>query len=165
MASNTHSVKYWRLAILGIVFLLTGFFASRIFISAFSHDTESSSTQFPLLAHRLFEPEHDDMIINFTELREALKKKQADSKLPLGIYFEYLPSGSSIGVNDQLEVGIGSLSKVPAVIAVYKQIENNTMNLDQVLTIDEKNLDSFFGDLWKKVLVLNYLFEKQLIIR
>lgn len=106
--------------------------------------------KYPFLATRLFNAQNNDMIVSFTQLREVMKKRFAERNLSAGVYFEYLPTGASIGVNDQLEVKIGSLSKVPAVMAVFGQVENKSLSLDAKLTVQEENLDSNFGDLWKE---------------
>ena len=108
------------------------------------------SEDHPLLASRLFGPLKDDIIINFTQLRQVIKERHAQKNLPIGIYFEYLPTGSSIGVNDQMEVEIGSLGKVPAVMAVYKAVEAGSVQLSEELTLKDIHLNDQFGTLWQK---------------
>lgn len=112
--------------------------------------TNNNTVSYQYLAPRLFGEETNDLIINFTQLREVMKNRFSEKKLNLGIYFEYLPTGSSIGVNDQMEVEIGSLGKVPAVMAVYKNIEEGKLTLDTQLTLKEQDLDKQFGTLWQK---------------
>lgn len=108
------------------------------------------SGKYPFLAPTLFDKESNDLIINFTQLREVMKQRHQEKKLPVGIYFEYLPTGSSIGVNDQMEVEIGSLGKVPAVMSVFKDIEDKHLGLEDDLVLKKEQLDSQFGDLYKR---------------
>ena len=111
---------------------------------------EAQYAAYPLLSKRVFLTDPNDIIINFNPLRTALRfyvEKSAPKNL--GVYFEYLPSGSSVGVNDTMELRLASLSKIPAAMAAYKQIENGTIKSDQLLTISKDNLDTKFGDLWK----------------
>jgi len=103
----------------------------------------------PYLSHRILFSDND-MLINFTPLRESLKQYVGSLANTVGVYFEYLPSGSSIGVNDQLEVEIASLAKVPAVMAIYLELERGKIELSEVLTIQESDLDTRFGELGKK---------------
>lgn len=116
-----------------------------------NRDNEYAEAQkYPFLSETLFHKKSTDLIINFTQLREVMNQHYNDAKVPVGVYFEYLPTGASVGVNDKLEVEIGSLAKVPAVMAIYEQIENGSLMSDDKVTVQENNLDSFFGDLWKK---------------
>ena len=138
-----------------VYYLVTCFLFAILFfnigsITSISDRSKSVSSDYPYLAPRLFDKEKNDLIINFTQLREVMKQRHAQEKVPLGIYFEYLPSGSSIGVNDQLEVEIGSLGKVPAVMAVYKNIEAGHLNLTDSLVLKNEHLDNLFGGLWQK---------------
>lgn len=140
----------WQLAAFIVICLLVVATTAHYIGEHSAENTEKLVARYPLLADRLFEAQTDDMIINFTQLREVMNQRHLDKKIPLGVYFEYLPSGASIGVNDQLQVEIGSLSKVPAVMAFYKQMEQGAINHDALLTIQKENLDSYFGDLYKR---------------
>lgn len=66
------------------------------------------------------------------------------------MYFEYLPTGTSIRIDgDKQQVG-ASLLKVPAAMELYKAAELGKIDLDQTVTIQQDWLDSAFGDLYKK---------------
>ncbi len=109
--------------------------------------------KFPLLSRRIFIDNFSDILINFTSLRADLRAyvKNADAdSATLGVYFEYLGSGSSIGVNDTETFATASLIKVPVVMAVYKEIENGRLNLDQQVTITTGDLDEHSGQLYKR---------------
>ena len=53
----------------------------------------------PLLSPRIFVQNPNDIIINFTDLREELRSVVSEEKsFHAGVYFEYLPTGVSIGI-------------------------------------------------------------------
>lgn len=66
------------------------------------------------------------------------------------IYFEYLPSGISIGINDTNEIPMASLIKVPTIIGIYRKINAKEIEKTEMLTIQEDDIDTHFGELWKK---------------
>ena len=111
---------------------------------------KNDAMQYPYISQRVLNSHTNDMIINLTPLREVMNARYNEKKVPLGVYFEYLPTGSSIGINDQYQVEIASLSKVPAVMAVYRQIETGNLHKDTLLTIKKEYLNNQFGDLWKR---------------
>ncbi len=90
------------------------------------------------------------MLINFVDLRTSLQTYVDNLKDSVGVYFEYLPSGNSIGVNSGNEYILVSLLKLPVVMAVYKKVEQGKVNLNEELTIEKGDLDSQFGTLYQK---------------
>lgn len=105
--------------------------------------------QYGYLSPRIFMENQNDIIVNFVPLREKLRQYVED--LPnFGIYFEYLPSGVSAGVNEKKSYVLASLLKTPMVMAVYRQIETDNWDKSDVLTVEKSDLDPFFGDLYKK---------------
>jgi beta-lactamase class A len=108
------------------------------------------SQLYPFLSKRIFVESQNDILINFTPLREAMNEHVPKMEVPVGVYYEYLPTGSSIGVNEKMEVKIASLIKIPIVMAVYKEIEKGNLSRDQILTITKERLDPTFGNLWKE---------------
>jgi beta-lactamase class A len=148
MADIFTSIKKYKLIILAFLFGIFVILCINLF--GLQEKEVSKSARYPFLARRLFQAEQDDMIINFTLLREVMNQRYNEKKIALGVYFEYLPTGASVGVKDQLQVEIGSLAKVPAVMGVYREIEQKTISINDVLTVTEANLDNRFGDLWKK---------------
>lgn len=149
--ARTHIIAYYKYVVICVLIAILAFIVGGIVLTT-SADEEASRerAKYPFLASRLFGPLHDDMIINFTMLREVMNKRYGEQKVPVGVYFEYLPTGASIGVNDQLQVEIGSLSKVPAVMGIYKQLEEGSMTPNTQLTIGKNDVDNRFGDLWEK---------------
>lgn len=59
------------------------------------------SEQYPLLAKRIFVTNQNDLLINFVGLRQQLRQYVEAQPEQLGVYFEYLPSGVSIGLNEK----------------------------------------------------------------
>lgn len=112
--------------------------------------TTSSSDLYPLLSPRIFVENQNDIIINFIALRKQIKEYVDNISHKEAIYFEYLPSGVSIGINEKEEFTLASLLKVPLVMGVYKQIERGNLSKDNILTIQKDDIDPAFGDLWKK---------------
>lgn len=108
------------------------------------------SVQYPLLSKRVFQENPNDVIINFVPLRKALRQYVVEQNNTVGVYFEYLPSGISIGANDREEVKLASLSKVPLVMSVLKKVERGELKLDDKLVLKKKDLNDKFGDLWKE---------------
>jgi len=115
-----------------------------------SNTGQNASAQYPLLAKRLFVDNPNDSFINFVTLRKQLNSYFVDNKIDGSLYFEYLPTGTSIRIDgDKQQVG-ASLLKVPAAMELYKAAELGKINLDQTVTIQQDWLDSAFGDLYKK---------------
>lgn len=108
------------------------------------------STRFPFVSKRIFVQNPNDVIINFVTLRKALKEYLAPEGGKVGVYFEYLPSGVSLGVNHSEEVRLASLSKVPLAMSILKKVEKRELRLNDVLYLKKEHLDQRFGDLWKR---------------
>lgn len=132
--------------ILVISIMANIFFAIHIYVD----QTTSPSDPFPLLSPRIFAINQNDILINFIPLRNKLTDYMNKKGNAYGLYFEYLPSGNSIGVNEKRQYVFASLLKVPLVMGVYHRIEQGKIYPTQVLTIRKENLDPYFGELWKQ---------------
>jgi len=66
------------------------------------------------------------------------------------IYFEYLPTGTSIRIDGDDQLVAASLMKLPAAMSLYKASELGKIGLDQKVTIKKEWLDGAYGDLYKK---------------
>jgi len=116
-----------------------------------NREQQTLQTQkYPYLSKRIFIAGQNDILINFTNLRKKLTDYSQSIKEKLGFYFEYLPSGASIGINEKEEFIPASLLKVPLVMAVYKEIEKGILFHQQEYTVKKEYLDSSYGDLWRK---------------
>lgn len=144
------STKYkWLLIVIFLVSISINFYLFFFSVSD-NHSDNSQENVYPLLSRRIFGQNTNDLIINFVPLRKAIKDYVYNQKGDVGVYFEYLPSGISIGANDTTEIKLASLSKVPLAMSVMKKIENKKLSLDDKLTIKKEELDKGFGNLWEK---------------
>lgn len=110
----------------------------------------SDSNQYPFLARRIFLENANDTILSFTNLRNYLRKFSENSPSLIGIYFEYLPTGTTIGINDREVFYAASLIKAPTLMFLMKNIEEGKISYDEMLTVESHHIDSGFGELWKK---------------
>lgn len=106
--------------------------------------------KYPLLSSRILIDSQRDFLINFTPLRESFDAYTADHSYDLGLYFEYLPTGSSVGHNSDKEMKLASLSKVPVVMAVYNEMEQGKIKPGQMIAIRQEHLSDEFGSLYKR---------------
>ena len=115
------------------------------------HTLPDARSSYPLLSPRIFVNNPNDTIINFTALRTDLRRiVGAEKRFRSGVYFEYLPSGVSIGVNEKDEFVTASLLKVPVIMGIYHMIETGKLNGNRMITLKQTDLDPNFGNLWKR---------------
>ena len=108
-------------------------------------------SSYSLLSPRIFVQHSNDIIINFTALRSELREFVGDEReFETGVYFEYLPSGVSIGVNEKQEFVSASLLKVPFIMGIFKRLEEGSLSRDRVLTPSPSDLDPAYGTLWTR---------------
>lgn len=90
-----------------------------------------------------------DLLVRFQPLRTAmLAQYENHEKFYIGLYFEYLPTGSNIVVNNNRAMWPASLIKIPVAMAVMKKIERGEWRLDNQLVILDEDKDSSYGDLY-----------------
>jgi beta-lactamase class A len=107
--------------------------------------------KYPLLSRRILSEFPQDILINFLDLRSDIRTKIASyDGSKFGVYFEYLPTGTSIGVNDRNEFNAASLFKLPVVMTYYHWKERTNNTDDPLIEIQENQIDQEFGNLWKK---------------
>lgn len=66
------------------------------------------------------------------------------------VYLEDLTSHLALHVGETKAYDIKSLMKVPLVMSLYKAVETGRLKLDDTITLTPSEIDSSFGDLWKK---------------
>lgn len=109
------------------------------------------SKDYPLLSPRIFAENQNDIQINFLTLRTNLRQMAADYKDTFAFYFEYLPSGTSIGINEKDELSAASLIKIPVVMTYFRQKENSGLDLDKtIVAMTAKDIDRDYGTLWQR---------------
>lgn len=105
---------------------------------------------YPLLSKRILLESDTDILINFLPLRTELRQLTMPYGRTFGLYFEYLWTGSSIGINEKDEFPAASLIKLPIAMAYYHQRERLNQVEDKEVEILENQIDSSFGDLWRR---------------
>lgn len=123
----------------------------RVDLSKAIENHHEVAKKFGFLSSTIFERRAADVLINFVDLRESLRKKYPETSIPkTGIYFEYLPTGIHIGINDRQPFLRASLVKIPLAMRAYRLIEEGKLKFEDTLTIEERDLDRGFGTLWKR---------------
>ncbi len=107
------------------------------------------SQQYPYISRRVFAGHQYHLLTNFVVLRSALNEILA-TKDNVGLYFEYLPSGTSIGIHENQEFIQASLLKIPLAMAVLKQVESGRIGTGDQIEIAEQDIDPNFGELYKQ---------------
>lgn len=138
-----------------LIILLVSFFANIVLAAVVLSlvNTPSSlpeENQYAFLAKRLFVQNSNDVLINFTQLRQELTTYAKSTDVRLGIYFEYLPTGIHIGINDREPFRRASLVKVPVAMEVYRLYELGKLQRGTQLIIKKNHIDPLYGTLWKK---------------
>lgn len=105
---------------------------------------------YPYLSKRILNDHENDLILSFVDLRKALRTAAAEYGDTFAFFFEYLPTGVSIGVNEKNDFNLASLLKVPYVMAYYLQQQDIGLTMNPTAIIQDSDLDSQFGSLWQK---------------
>jgi beta-lactamase class A len=116
-----------------------------------SEDTPNNkSDDYPLLADRLFSENPNDVRINFSQLRSVLNTYFTDRNIDGSLYFEFLPTGSSVRVNGDSRFRAASLIKLPVAMELFKAAEQGKINLDDKVALKEEWLNDGFGELYER---------------
>ncbi len=115
-----------------------------------AENAEKQAADYNLLAKRLFTESPNDSWVNFSSLRNQINKYYAENNLVGSIYFEYLPTGTSVRINGDERNIAASLIKLPAAMDLYKVSELGKVNLDQTITLKQEWLDDQYGTLYQK---------------
>lgn len=144
-------MQKWIIAVSFFINLLLGFILLSKENKPVDQSVNSSlqEEKYPLISKRVFVENPNDILVNFVPLRKTLQNMLAGQGDLVSLYFEYLPSGTSIGINEKNEVRLSSLSKIPTAMAIYAKIKAGKLSKDQEIIIEEKFIDPEFGSLWK----------------
>jgi len=107
-----------------------------------------SAAEYPLLAQRILIDNPNDAIVNFSSLRESISAYMTENSIGGSVYFEYLPTGTSIRITGDTELVAASLMKIPVVMDLYKAAELGRIDLDSTVELREEWLDSRYGQLY-----------------
>lgn len=110
----------------------------------------ATKPSYPLLAKRILIDTPNDSIINFSQLRESIESYKIENGLTGSIYFEYLPTGTSIRIAGDDELIASTLMTIPVVMDLYKVSEEGKLNLDDSFQIKEEWISNEYGSLYKK---------------
>jgi len=147
--SKKRKIIWIILAILALLAIIAiSFYFGKTTNKAANNNDKSAS--YPLLAKRIFVDNPNDSIINFSSLRTQLLDYYSKNNLKGGMYFEYLPTGTSIRIDGDTLYTAASLIKLPAAMDLYKANELGKIDLDKTITIQKEWLDSAYGDLYQK---------------
>ena len=135
-----------------VAIYVAGFVTARLAQPSLADATTSFSDQYPLLSATLMGPNSNDILINFVSLHSQLATEF--NTLPAGttqsFYFEYLPDGTNIRIGADNFLVAASLIKVPLVMNLYRAAELNKINLNQMVTVTQSELDPGYGNLYQK---------------
>lgn len=112
-------------------------------------DFKSLVARYPYLARRILIENPNDVLVSFVDLRKQLKEYIAPFGDSFTFYFEYLPTGVSIGVNEKTEFYGASLVKVPLAMAFLNFYRSQGLDLNEKVKIKKEEINRGFGDLWK----------------
>lgn len=127
--------------------VLASFFGGMWF-SSYQADKEISDHD--LLSKRIFLSKPNDILVNFEPMRAELRKDLAYYDGKVSLYFEYLPTGTSMRFGDTNQLVAASLLKVPVVMELYRLSEMDKISLADEIIIKQEWLDEGYGDLYKK---------------
>ncbi len=103
-----------------------------------------------LLAPRLFVSNPNDSIVGFSKLRTELEAYVGSLNTNVSLYFEYLPTGTSINTGDKNTFVAASLMKIPLAMNLMRLSELGKLDLDQKVSLKKEWLNSEFGTLYQK---------------
>lgn len=145
--------KPGKVTIISIASLVTGLcIGGAITYTVINGSTTRIQNKYNLLAKRVLIDNPNDILLDFSLLQSQLEnysKSNLDNDRA-SIYFEYLPTGTSIGINEKEQLVGASLLKTPLAINLYKASEAGVIDIDKPIRIKKEWLNDQYGDLYKK---------------
>ncbi|CAN5146991.1 N/A [soil metagenome] len=146
-------LRNWPIKSLVVLLVLAGFLAG-LFISNYVNDRQDKQLQqrYDFLSRRVLIDNPSDTLLDFRTLQNDYQDYINRNNLAdnISLFFEYLPTGSSIGIGENKELVGASLLKLPLVVSAYKLAEQGRLNLDQKVALKKEWLNDGFGELYKK---------------
>lgn len=112
-------------------------------------ENSTDTSAFPYLNKTVIADLDKHFIINLKPLRNTLESIQKKYSQKTYVYFDYLNNASWVGLGEKDLFTAASTVKVPLAMAVMKAVEDGKLRLTDTYTLDELDLDSNFGDLYK----------------
>ncbi len=145
------------LLVLAIVFISLGLNVALVYrlvhipkYSSMSSHVQQAKVAYPNLSYRILLENERDLLMNFVPLRSQLRSYVEKQTEKVGVYFEYLPTGTSIGVNEKEAFIPASLLKLPLAMTIYQKASTGELSLDEKIILEEQDLDPMFGQLYQK---------------
>src|SRR6185437_16971678 len=92
--------------------------------------------KYSLMSPRAVSPNSStDYIVNFLPLRGKIHKQVDPYANSVAVYFDYLPTGTTIGINEDKEFTAESLLKVPIIMAYYHKKELEGLTADPTVQL------------------------------
>jgi beta-lactamase class A len=101
------------------------------------------------LARRSLAEARNVPLINFVGLRSNIRSYASKLNGRIGIYFQYLPTGISVGFREEEPFVSASLLKLPTVMKVYHMMEQGRILKTNQVQLKPEDLDPKFGSLWR----------------
>lgn len=144
-------MKYFIIGLLLLSLIGNAYLLTQVqFFSKDKSDFEALQKKYPHLSKRVLAELPQDIHINFLSLRNDLRNLGQQYGSSFALYFEYLPTGTSIGINEKDEFLAASLFKLPVVMAYYRHKERIKDESDPTIQLTENMLDDRFGTLYQK---------------
>ena len=124
---------------LAIGVLLVGF---GLAVGWFLFNSKNQESKYNLLDPSAGLGNSQQYIINFDPVRQQVKDYLNDLNTSYGLYFEYLPTGSNIRVDEDSVSVAASLMKLPVVMDLYKLAEAGTINLEDTVMVEQGDVDA-----------------------
>lgn len=142
-----------KVVIVAIAFLVIGIGLGGTYVTASQGNSATKlQRKYNFLSKRILIENPNDIIIDFKPLKKNIDDyiNQQNGAGKINLYFEYLPTGSSIGFNEDDEVIGASLLKLPVAINIYKLAEEGKVDLDQKIALKQEWLNAGYGTLYQK---------------
>lgn len=115
-----------------------------------STSSKQAPVSYPLLANRIFVENPNDTILDFAPLRKDLREYFGNLNFNYSFYAEYLPTGTSIKMNQDNPMIGASLLKVPVVMNLLHASETGVIDLGQKISMQTGDIDKRSGTLWEE---------------
>lgn len=127
-----------------------------VFLFVMFWQTKVSKIEEFLSMYKLLNPsaalmDKRNLIVDFQELRNHLRETyERRTDYTIAIYFEYIPTGANITVNNDVRIWPASLIKIPIAMAMAKKLEKGIWEKTNELVILDEDKDAEFGQLYKQ---------------
>jgi beta-lactamase class A len=138
---------------IALVLIIVIFFSAGFATSSFLDNNSSIDTKYPLVARRAQIDNPNELHVNFSSLRTGLESYISglgEDSSKVSVYFEYLPTGVSININETNESVAASLMKVPIVMTLYQAASSGKIDLDKKVELKKEWLNDEYGTLYQK---------------